>query len=311
MVFVLVIYLILVYLLFFKFHWLPWNVATKVITLLAGIVLVLAFLVGLRTLTPQSTQAVVTARIVEIAPQVSGRVDKVLAERNVTVEEGAILFTINPTRFQATVDQLEAQLTLSRLRLEQFEELAAASAGSQFQLEQAQADTRRLKASLDSAQFDLDNTKVRAPFKGMVPRMFLKEGVQVSSSKSVLTFVDTSEVVVVGFFQQKALQNVKIGDTAMINFPVLPGRVFKAKVAIIPSATGDAQLLASGQLPTTQGQHMSRLYPIGVELPDDFPADMTKVGLAAKVYIHTEGAGVVKPVALASQWIATSLDAIL
>ena len=311
MIFVLVIYLTLVYLLFFKFQWLPWNVATKVITLLAGIVLILAFLVGLRTLTPQSTQAAVTARIVEIAPQVSGRVDKVLAERNVTVEEGAILFTINPTRFQATVDQLEAQLALSRLRLEQFEELAAASAGSQFQLEQAQADTRRLKASLDSAQFDLENTKVRAPVKGMVPRMFLKEGLQVSPSRSVLSFVDTSELLVGALFQQKALQNVKIGDNAMVNFPALPGRVFETKVAMIPSAIGDVQLLASGQLPTTQVQRMSRLYPIYFELPDDFPDDMTRVGLAAKVYIHTEGAGVVKPVAIASQWIATSLDAIL
>jgi len=202
-------------------------------------------------------------------------------------------------------------LALSRLRLEQFEELAAASAGSQFQLEQAQAETRQLKASLDSAQFDLDNTIVRAPSKGMVPRMFLKEGEQVSPSKSVLTFVDTSELMVGAIFQQKALQNVKIGDIAMINFPALPGRVFEAKVAIIPSAIGDVQIFASGQLPTTQRQYMTRLYPIIIELPDDFPADMKKIGLAAKVYIHTEGAGVVKPVAIASQWIATSLDAIL
>jgi multidrug resistance efflux pump len=126
-----------------------------------------------------------------------------------------------------------------------------------------------------------------------------------------MSFVDTSELKVGALFQQKALQNVKIGDIAMINFPALPGRVFEAKVAMIPSAIGDAQLLASGQLPTTQQQYMSRLYPIHVELPDDFPADLAKVGLAAKVYIHTEGAGVVKPVALASQWIATSLDAIL
>ena len=311
MTFVLAIYLTLVYLLFFKFKWLPWNVATKLLTLLVGVVVLMAFLVGLRTLTPQSTQAAVTARIVEIAPQVSGRVDKVLAERNVTVEEGAILFTIDPTRYQAMVDQLEAQLELARRRLEQFEELAAADAGSQFQLEQAQADTRRLKASLDSAQFDLDNTKVRAPSKGMVPRMFLKEGLQVSPSKSVLSFIDTSELLVGALFQQKALQNVKIGDSAMINFAALPGQVFKAKVAIIPSATGDVQLLASGQLPTTQVQRMSRLYPVYFELPDDFPDNMTKVGLAAKVYIHTEGAGVVKPVAIASQWMATSLDAIL
>jgi hypothetical protein len=38
---------------------------------------------------------------------------------------------------------------------------------------------------------------------------------------------------------------------------------------------------------------------------------MNRVGLAASIYIHKEGAGIVGPVAVAMQWIATSLDTIL
>jgi multidrug resistance efflux pump len=145
----------------------------------------------------------------------------------------------------------------------------------------------------------------------MVPRLFLKEGTQVAAAKSVMTFVDTSKLLVGGLFPQKALQTVKIGDKARVSFPALPGRVFDSRVAIIPSAIGDAQFMASGQLSSIQGQRMVNLYPIYIELPEDFPEDMRKIGLGAKIYIHTEGAGVIGSVANAVQFISSSLQAIL
>ena len=145
----------------------------------------------------------------------------------------------------------------------------------------------------------------------MVPRLFLKEGVQASPGKSVMTFVDTSELLVGGLFPQKALQKVKIGDKARVSFPALPGRVFESKVVIIPSAIGDTQFMASGQLTSVQGQRMVNLYPIYIELPEDFPEDMRRIGLGAKIYIHTEGAGVIGGVANAIQFISSSLQAIL
>lgn len=312
MVIILVFYVLLIYLVFFKFHWLPWNMWTQNVSLFIGIVILTGFLVALRNTTPISTQGAMTARVVEIAPQVSGRIDSVLAERNVKVEAGAILYTIDPTTYVARVNDLEARLSLSVLRRDQYRELAEADAGSRFQLQQSEAEVLEVEAQLASAQFDLDNTKVRAPTKGMVPRMFLKEGMQVSPGKVVITFMDTDEMLVGGIFAQHALRNVKIGDRATVNFPVLPGQIFESKVAIIPSAIGDSVLLASGQLPTTQGQYMVRDFPIYIELPEDFPEELKRVGMAASIYIHTEReSGLVGGVAGIMQQINTSLDAIL
>jgi multidrug resistance efflux pump len=310
-VIVTVLYLVLVYLLFFKLRWLPWNKLTQGLTLLIGVIILTAFLVGLQGLTPSSSQGQVTTRITEIAPQVSGRVISVPAERNVQVEQGSTLFTIDPTLYQARVDELEARLELSRLRLQQYGDLAAADAGSQFQLQQTEAETRQLGAQLVAAKFDLENTIVRAPSQGLVPALILTKGMQVSPSKAVLTFVDTSELYVSGLFDQKALQNVRVGDKAMINFPALPGQVFESTVVVMPGAIGNAQFMASGALTVIEGQRMTRLYPIFMELPEDFPKDLVKIGLAASTYIHTEGAGVVGIVAVILQWVSTSLDAII
>ena len=311
MVIVSVIYLVLVYVLFFKLRLLPWNKITQGLTLLVGVVILTAFLAGLQSLTPSSTQGQITTRITEIAPQVSGRITGVSVKLNVEVEQNSVLFTIDSTLYQARVDELEALLELSRLRLEQFTDLAEASAGSKFQLQQTQAETRQLEAQLEAAKFDIENTVVRAPSKGLVPSLILTVGMQVSPSKSVLTFVDTSKLYVGGLFSQKALQNVKTGDKATVNFPALPGQIFETRVWTIPSAIGNAQFMASGLLTTVDGQRMTRLYPIFMEFPEGFPKDLRKIGLAATTFIHTESAGVVGIVAVILQWVSTSLDAIL
>jgi hypothetical protein len=56
---------------------------------------------------------------------------------------------------------------------------------------------------------------------------------------------------------------------------------------------------------------MTRFYAVYVTIPEDFPEDLRKIGLAASVTIHTEGAGVVGIVAVVLQWVNTSLDAII
>ena len=96
-----------------------------------------------------------------------------------------------------------------------------------------------------------------------------------------------------------------------MNFPALPGQVFESQVIAVPSAIGNAQLIASGQLPSTQQLQSTRLYPVLIELPEGFPDELRNVGLAATVYVHTENAGVVGIVAIVLQWVGTSLDAIL
>ena len=310
MVIITVFYLVLVYLLFFKFHLLPWNKITQGLTVLIGAVILTAFLVGLQGLTPSSTQGVVTGRIVEIAPQVSGQVIEVPANPNTIIETGDTLFILDATRYQAQVDDLKAKIALNSLRVDQFRELAEKSAGSQFALQEAVAEGQQLEAKLASAVFDLKNTVVRAPARGVVPRLFLKPGMEVSPAKSVLTFVDISELAIGALFQQKALQYVKAGDTALVNFPALPGQVFKTNVLAIPSAISEGQWLASGQLPSVQEQRMTRMYPVYLALPENYPENLHKVGLAATVYIHTEGAGVVGVVAKILQWVGTSLDLI-
>jgi multidrug resistance efflux pump len=306
-VIILGIYFGFVYLVFFRFRLLPVNFITKTIIMLLGVSIFLTLITELRTKTPASAQATVTTYIVDIAPQVSGRIDQVFVKRNQEVEAGTVLFTIDPTLHQSRVDALEASVALTRLRAQQFEELAEVDAASRFQLQQTQAELKQLEANLVGARFDLANCEVRAPSRGMVPRLFLKPGVQVSPGRAVMTFMNTDEMYVTGMFQQVALHKVKMGDKALLSFPSLPGRLFESEVVIIPSAIGEGQVMATGTIPRASNYQGTRLYPIVVALPEDFPSKRTHIGLASVIYIHTENAGPISAVARIIQWISSSL----
>ncbi len=106
MVIITCIYLALVYLLFFKFRLLPWNRISQGLVVLIGVVILSGFLVGLQGLTPASVKGAITGRIVEIAPDVAGRVVSVSAKSDVMVDKGDELFAVDPTLYEARVQEL-------------------------------------------------------------------------------------------------------------------------------------------------------------------------------------------------------------
>ena len=237
----------------------------------------------------------------------------------------------------------QAQLELTTLRLGQQQELVEVGAGSRFELEQYESQLEQLNAQLDanraneqaaysaltstvgdtqsrvagvlaqleSAQYDLQNTEVKAPGLGLVTMFVLRPGMQASPSRSIATFVYTDQLFIVGYFAQKALRAVKVGDSVKISFPAVPGRLFETEVKRIGTAVGEGQYLASGQLAMTSEQRTTRIYPIIVAIPEEFPLELRKVGLSASATIYTENAGVVGIVATILQWVGTSLDLVI
>ena len=240
---------------------------------------------------------------------------------------------------RAQVRSIDANLTLGRTRLAELEQLLATGAGSRFDVENKQTEVTALEqqllsaqasenqallalnarvgdrqsqvaqvlAQLDVAQFNLENCEVRAPAKGVVTMNVLRPGMVVSPGRAVMTFIYTDPVAVVGIFPQKGLENIRRGDKAVITFPALPGRLFESTVRRIPAAIGNAQLYATGQLVGVGQSRMTKLYPVYIELPEDFPADQVRLGLAASVRLYSEQAGVVGVVAMIGQWMQTSL----
>jgi len=179
------IYSFFAWLVFFKFKWLPWNIVTQVITITIPIIGIAALILFLNIVAPSSNDVRVVNYVVPINPPVRGLVTEVPIEPNRPIKKGDVLFRIDPTPYEIAVRNIEAQivqlqaqlltaeansrnygeqlksttgqkqaiqsqLTLARLRLAQFEELAETGAGNRFDFEAAQADVSNLEGQLAS-----------------------------------------------------------------------------------------------------------------------------------------------------------------
>jgi multidrug resistance efflux pump len=173
------IYSFFVWLIFFKFKWLPWNTISMVIVVTIPIIGLTAMILLLNVFAPSSADVRVMKYVINVVPQVRGRVIEVPVDPNRPVKKGAVLFRIDPTPYQLQVNVLEAQLVnaqgasnklakefeaaagrtqavrsnlaLARKRVAQNKELVAAGAGDRFALEQAQTTVNQLESDLASA----------------------------------------------------------------------------------------------------------------------------------------------------------------
>jgi len=113
------IYAFFVWLIFIKFKWLPWNTTSQVIVVIIPVVALTTMILTLNVVAPSSNDVRVVKYVVQIIPQVRGRVIEVPVEPNRLVKKGELLFRIDPTPYQNELSIAKAKLAVDEAKLEQ------------------------------------------------------------------------------------------------------------------------------------------------------------------------------------------------
>ena len=158
-VLLLAIYSFFVWLIFFKFKWLPWNTVSQVIVITLPIVGLTALILGLNVVAPSSHDVRVLRYVVNVSSQVRGRVLEVPAEANRPMRKGQVLYRIDPTPYQLQVNALEAQLanTVGSSR-----ELEEQLSGAEAQVSQSKSAIDQASSRVQQANSDLELARTRA-----------------------------------------------------------------------------------------------------------------------------------------------------
>ena len=149
---------------------------------------------------------------VNIQPQVSGYLEKVMFEEGSLVKQGDILFVIEQQRYIATVNQRKAELDKAKANFTQLEKeykrqksLNQKKFASESQLDtaysnmlQAQADINQAEANYELAKIDLEHTEIRSPINGYIGKALITIGNYVSTSSGTMAnIVQTDPVRIV------------------------------------------------------------------------------------------------------------------
>jgi multidrug resistance efflux pump len=148
------------------------------------------------------------------------------------------------------------------------------------------------RAELADAEFDVDQTTIRAAGPGFVTQVSLRPGMYVvpAQFRTAMTFVNTgkSDQGFAAAFDQNALQRVVAGNDAEVAFDAVPGRIFKAKVRIVVPAIAAGQLSTSPTLIEPETRSTAGRAVAVIDVTDDMSDYQIPLGATAQVAIYTE-----------------------
>jgi membrane fusion protein, multidrug efflux system len=177
--------------------------------------------------------SVAANEMVEIKSEIEGAVQEINFKEGERVEKGRLLVKLDDSKLQAAVSEAEASFKLAKSNLDRNKQLFDRTlispqefdqVASQFQLHQA---TLELKKSL------LKDTRIVAPFAGVVGTRAISAGQVISKDTSIAWLVDLDPVKVEINVPERFLSQLKIGQTIEVIVSAFQNRKFKGEVFFI------------------------------------------------------------------------------
>jgi HlyD family secretion protein len=201
--------------------------------------------------TVSTTGTLTAVTTVKVGSQVSGIIATLHADFNNHVKKGQVLATLDPTPFQAAVNQAKAQLDRAKvgavdgeIKLRRQRALMDAGLTSQDQLDsakatydQAVAQVTELQAALDRAQTNLAYSVISAPIDGVVVSRDYDIGQTVAASFQAPTLFTIAEnlarMQLTCQVDEADIGQVQVAQTVKFSVDAFPEREFVGKVAQI------------------------------------------------------------------------------
>ena len=163
----------------------------------------------------------------------------------------------------------------------------------------------KIEAQLGEAKWELDQTTVRAAADGAVTLLALTVGDRALQARSVMSFIVTDDIMLIGMFSPNAFETVKPGAPVKLVFDDRPGRIYHAKVVEIPLGVGQGQAAVSDTLARSGSIAGAKAYPARISIPEDLNQARLRVGMPGNATAFAKNAGVIGMLMSILVWISS------
>lgn len=202
-------------------------------------------------------------RVVTVAAEVSGRIERIGPEKGNVVSVGDLLIELNSDLLRPQLEMAKTQVEFNEIEFERMANLVKENATARRDLDNARTQRDISKAQLDEIEARLNRTRISAPLSGVLNNLLVEEGEYVDPGNAVAEIVETDPVKAVveipesdvGFFTVgdqaevrtdiKGEENVQVGTLTFISELADP-QTRSTRVEI--SLANKQRLLRSGQI---------------------------------------------------------------
>ena len=167
---------------------------------------------------------------ITVSSEAAGQVNKVNVREGDKVNVGDIIAVLNTSVLEKNLDELETNYQLVNQLYERQERLWNQKIGSEIQYLQSKTEKEGLEKKINSIKAQLALSTIRASIDGVVENVFVKEGEMVSPGVPVVQLVNNSHLKITADITERALKNVKLGDTVNISFPAIGIHDYRAPI---------------------------------------------------------------------------------
>ncbi|HAU5564880.1 TPA: HlyD family secretion protein [Serratia fonticola] len=240
---------------------------------------------------PWTRDGKVRAELVDITPEVSGRIIALKVQDNQFVHKGDTLLKIDPVPWQIALDNADAQLAKAQSDLAKAQHEANRRASlprnvisaedmdaARLTANAAAATAKAAQASLDQARWNLQQTTLTAPTDGWISNLTLRPGNYATAGTPLFALVDSHSYYVMGYFEETKLRHIQPGADAQIvlysNGARLQGKVESIGRAIYDQSVATDSGLVPDIKPNVPWVRLAQRVPVRIRLaaiPDDVP----------------------------------------
>ncbi|ACZ49151.1 putative membrane-fusion protein [Anaplasma centrale str. Israel] len=215
------------------------------------------------------TGEVHASEFMDIMSEVSGKVERVIARSGSKVESGQVILEIEECGRVERLRQAEALLKQRQLERDASESLSSTGYRSEAQDNAALVALMAAAADLKHAQIELRNTRIRAPFSGIIGKIVPQAGSFVNSGQTIAQIASFDRLRVVSHVSEKSISKLKLhgpADVVLGSGEVLRGSIaFVGRIASPGTKTYMIEVLADNKsgVFVTEGMAASVRVPIG------------------------------------------------
>lgn len=182
--------------------------------------------------------------------------------------------------------QIEAQLSQTRAQALAAERALAVLDG---QIEQSEAALASARASLTTAQLNLQYTTITAPQDGVVGRRQVKPGQLVGVGTQITTLTPLPKVWVIANYKETQITHMAVGQRAEITIDSFPGHKLHGHLLQFAPASGAEFALLPPDNATGNFTKVVQRIPVKIAIDDaDGLADRLVPGLSVEARIYAQ-----------------------
>lgn len=167
-------------------------------------------------------------RLVDLRAETSGRILEILVPEGTVVEAGTPLAQLDPAERAALLKQAEALRAQRQIEYDAAVKLSEKGYRAETDLAAAAAALQAAQAEVEAATVELENTRLVAPFAGLVERHLMKPGAYADHGDAVVRLAELDPLLVVAYADEQEILALNPGDEGQArlrNGRVLPGRI--------------------------------------------------------------------------------------